>query len=135
MGSYSVGKPPIMSLDPVESHSLQLIASSIERIGRYTAGLEFEEFQADSMVQDAVLRNFEVISAETRTIAPARRAAHPGLPWNDMESLAARVLDDRTPRDPAAIWDVIQHDLPPLVAPLAEVLRNEPTSDGGAVDP
>jgi uncharacterized protein with HEPN domain len=34
---------------------------SIDKVERYTAGLTFNEFEANDMVQDAVVRNLEII--------------------------------------------------------------------------
>ena len=39
---------------------------SIEKVERYTAGLSFDEFEANDMVLDAVVRNLEIIGEAAR---------------------------------------------------------------------
>lgn len=40
---------------------LKDIIESGEKINKYTAGLTFEEFKANDLIADAVIRNFEII--------------------------------------------------------------------------
>jgi uncharacterized protein with HEPN domain len=46
---------------------------SIEKVERYTAELSFEEFEANDMVLDAVVRNLEVIGEAAHHIPPTLR--------------------------------------------------------------
>ncbi len=46
---------------------------SIEKVERYTAGLTFDEFQANDMVLDAVVRNLEIIGEAAGHIPAAMR--------------------------------------------------------------
>ncbi len=42
------------------------VRQAIERIARYTAGMDEAAFRRDILVQDAVIRNFEVLSEDLR---------------------------------------------------------------------
>jgi len=42
------------------------VIEAIDRIGRYTAGIDEDEFVRSQMTQDAVIRNFEVIGEASR---------------------------------------------------------------------
>jgi len=60
------------------------ILEAIERIQRYVADMEKADYLASQIVQDAVIRNFEVIGEASRNIQrahPAFAAAHPELHW------------------------------------------------------
>ena len=53
---------------------------AIERIERYTAGTGFDDFSQNVMVQDAVIRNLEIIGESSRNIErsdPDFLARHP----------------------------------------------------------
>ena len=41
----------------------------MERIARYCAGLDFEQFRANELVVDAVVRNIEVIGEAAKKVA------------------------------------------------------------------
>lgn len=47
------------------------VQQAIERIERYTAGMDEGAFRTDALVQDAVIRNFEVIGEACRNIRAA----------------------------------------------------------------
>lgn len=62
---------------------LQHIVEAIERVQRYTEDADEVRFIGDEMMQDAVIRNLEVIGEASRNIErehPGFAAAHPELP-------------------------------------------------------
>jgi uncharacterized protein with HEPN domain len=59
---------------------LQHLAECIERIEDYTrAGRE--AFLSETMVQDAGLRNLEIIGEAVKRLSSDLTAAHPEIPW------------------------------------------------------
>jgi uncharacterized protein with HEPN domain len=59
------------------------VIEAIDRIDEYTKGLDQPAFLSNRLVQDAVVRNFEIIGEAARNIQtrhPAFAAAHPELP-------------------------------------------------------
>lgn len=73
-------------------------------------------------MQDAVLRNVEVIGEAVRGIRPETRAAHTDVPWNDMAGMRERVIHDYFRVDLDVVWDVVTNDLPPLREHIAALL-------------
>ena len=73
-----------MSKDPQRLPDyLGSILQAIDRINRYSAGMDEAGFLQHDMAQDAVIRNFEVLGAASRNIErdhPGFAAAHPELP-------------------------------------------------------
>jgi len=63
------------------------ILKAIERIGRYTADMDELAFLNNELVQDAVLRNIEIIgeaSNNIQRVAPEFAAQHDEIPWQVM---------------------------------------------------
>jgi len=52
---------------------------AIDRIAMYTAGLTPEAFLHTTLVQDAVVRNFEIVGEAARNIARAKPQRSPPL--------------------------------------------------------
>lgn len=73
-----------MSKDPQRLPDyLGHILLAIDRINRYSAGMDEAGFRRNDMAQDAVIRNFEVLGEASRNIErdhPSFAAAHPELP-------------------------------------------------------
>ncbi|CAB4966067.1 MAG: DUF86 domain-containing protein [Actinobacteria bacterium] len=62
---------------------IEHIVTAIGRIATYTQGLDHEFFLTDGLVQDAVIRNIEVIGEASHRIAtrfPGFAELHPEIP-------------------------------------------------------
>jgi uncharacterized protein with HEPN domain len=60
---------------------------SMERIARYLEGHDFESFQKNFMVVDAVARNFEMIGEASKKIPIEIKEKYPHLPWDKIYQL------------------------------------------------
>jgi uncharacterized protein with HEPN domain len=107
-----------MSRDPQRLPDyLRHILEAIERIHTYVADVDEAGFLSRKMVQDAVIRNLEVIGEASRNIErvhPDFAAAHPELPLalaNDMRNALAHGYFKV---DLELVWKTIQRDLPKL---------------------
>lgn len=104
---------------------LQHIVLAIDRIERYTAGLDEAGFVADTKTQDAVVRNIEVVGEAARNIQrhhPSFSATEAQVPWAVMVGMRNRVSHGYFALDWALIWATVQHDLPPLRAQVQALL-------------
>ena len=72
----------------------QDILTCIAKIEQYTAGLDYAHFEADERTVDAVLRNLEIIGEAARQIPRDVKAAHPDLPWTEMQTMRNIVIHE-----------------------------------------
>jgi uncharacterized protein with HEPN domain len=96
---------------------LRHILDAIERIDRYSAGLAFEDFAADQMVQDAIIRNVEVIGEACRNIEgadPDFAARHPGFPLRAAREMRNVLTHGYFGVDLAVVWQTVRTNLPDL---------------------
>ncbi|MFN9194741.1 MAG: DUF86 domain-containing protein [Pseudomonadota bacterium] len=114
-----------MSRDPQRLPDyLGHILEAIERIQTYVADVDEVGFLASKIIQDAVIRNLEVIGEASRNIErvhPEFAAAHPELPLalaNDMRNALAHGYFNV---DLEIVWKTIQSNLPDLHAQITEV--------------
>lgn len=100
------------------------ILEAIERIQSYVADVDEVGFLSSKIIQDAVIRNLEVIGEASRNIErvhPEFAAAHPELPLalaNDMRNALAHGYFKV---DLEIVWKTIQNNLPGLHAQITEV--------------
>lgn len=90
------------------------ILDAIGRIERYTEGLDEAAFAQNSLVQDAVIRNFEIIGEASKNISkryPDFAAAHPGLPLAVAYEMRNAVAHGYFKVDLGIVWKTIRADL------------------------
>jgi len=100
------------------------ILKAIARIGRYTADMEEAEFLGSELVQDAVVRNIEIIgeaSNNIQRVAPDFVARHDDIPWLVMYAMRNRVSHGYDKVDLKIVWKTIRRDLPYLSAQIASI--------------
>ena len=97
------------------------ILECIQKIERFTADGE-DRFLADVMVQDAVLRNFEVIGEATKRLDNAYRATHPEIPWRAVAGLRDVLIHQYEGVELERVWAIVERELPGLRAAIAALL-------------
>ena len=90
------------------------ILRSINNILEYTKGLSKKEFSKNNMVQDAVIRNFEIIGEATKKVSDVYKQLHFEIPWKEMSGMRDKLIHDYIGVDKAVIWKTIKEDLPHL---------------------
>ena len=115
-----------MSRDPQRLPDyLGHILEAIERIQRYVKDIDEAAFLASQIVQDAVIRNLEVVGEASRNIERAHpdfAAAHPELPLTLANDMRNALSHGYFKVDLEIVWKTIRSDLPPLHA-LVNALR------------
>ena len=94
---------------------IQDILDAIAKIQRYVADVDFETFENEEEIMDAVIHNLTVIGEAANHIPAEITGRHPLIPWRQMVDLRNFTAHAYWNLRPAVIWDTIQKDLPPLV--------------------
>ena len=93
------------------------ILEAIERIGRYTQDMADLAFLKNQLVQDAVVRNLEIIGEASHNIqvqCPTFAAEHPELPLAFAYQMRNAVAHGYFKVDLDIVWKTIHRDLPGL---------------------
>ena len=100
---------------------LDHILDCINNILAYTEGMSEESFYKNFMVQDAVVRNFEIIGEATKRISPEFKKSFPHIPWKKMAGMRDKLIHDYVHVDIETVWDAKTKDLPSLLIELKEI--------------
>lgn len=103
---------------------LNHILEAIERVEEYVSELDEMAFLGNKLVQDAVIRNFEVIGEASNNIEkrfPEFVAAHPELPLASAYQMRNAVAHGYYQVDFEILWKTIQRDLPGLHTKVEEI--------------
>jgi len=95
----------------------------IERIESYIAEGR-DSFLQSRMVQDAVIRNFEVMGEATKRLSQELRSDNSDIPWRQMAGFRDMLIHDYSKIDVGEVWAVIDQDLPMIKPRLVELLEH-----------
>ncbi len=84
-----------------------------------------EEFGADEMVQDAVVRNLGIIGEAARHVPSDVQERYPGIPWAQIRGMRNVVIHEYPEVNLSIIWRTVTRNLPPLAPKLEEILERE----------
>ena len=108
------------------------ITEAIERIERYTEDMDEVTFLSNQLVQDAVIRNFEVIGEASNNIEkhyPDFAASHPELPLSFAYQMRNAVAHGYFQVDFVIVWKTIHRDLPGLHSQTQEAQASISSQD------
>ena len=116
-----------MKVDPSRiPEYLRHLLQAIARIASYTDGMSEEEFSANSQVQDAVIRNIEIMGEAARNIEnadPDFASKHAELYLRDVYLMRNRLAHGYFEVDIILVWNAVQSDIPPLKAQVEAILK------------
>lgn len=101
---------------------------AIHQIQNYTAGLDESDFLNTRLVQDAVVRNIEILGEAAQNVrkhAADIANAHPEVPWQDIYGMRNRLAHGYFDVNLHAVWQVVVRELAilePLLRSVADGL-------------
>ena len=106
------------------------LAHIVEAIDRATSHVrplpDLNAFQQSLQIQDAIVRNIEIIGEAANHInrmAPDFISQHPELPWQDMRGMLNIIIHGYFDVDFKVLWQTVREDLPKLKQQIADLLR------------
>ncbi|WP_340103962.1 HepT-like ribonuclease domain-containing protein [Rhodohalobacter sp. 8-1] len=84
------------------------IIDSIDQIVEYTDQIHRDEFKENRLIQDAVVRNFEIIGEAAKNISNRTREKYSYIPWEQMAGMRDKLIRNYMSVDLNAVWNTIE---------------------------
>ncbi|MDP3184646.1 MAG: DUF86 domain-containing protein [Anaerolineales bacterium] len=88
-------------------------------------GKSREAYDRDEILRMALTHFIQVIGEAARKVSPEYQKAHPQIPWHEIVGMRHRIVHDYMRVDEDLVWEVVNHDLPALVAALEKIVPAE----------
>ena len=79
------------------------------------------DFDSNVMIQDAVIRNIEIIGEATKKVSKSFTQFHPEIPWSEMAGMRDKLIHDYLDVDIDVVWKTIEVDLPLLKKMISNI--------------
>ena len=85
------------------------------------------DLDADRTFNLAITRLLEIVGEAAARVTDFTRDRYPQIPWAQIASLRNRLIHGYDEVDFDILWDIVQNDLPALVAELRSVFAADPS--------
>ncbi|OQA51635.1 MAG: hypothetical protein BWY45_03337 [Euryarchaeota archaeon ADurb.Bin294] len=100
------------------------ILEFIEKIDTYTQNGK-EEFMLTPLIQDAVIRNFEIIGEAVKQVSDQIKKEHAEIHWREIAGFRDVLIHKYMGVDLDAVWNAVEIDLPILREKIMKILENQ----------
>lgn len=95
-----------------DSVYLKHIRDAILKIEIYTKRVSISSFKEETLIQDAVIRQIEIIGEATKRLSEIIRKGYQDVPWDDIAGMRDKLIYDYFGVDIEKVWLTVQKDIP-----------------------
>ena len=98
------------------------IQEATDRIEKYAAQGR-QVFERDELVQNWTVHHLQIIGEACRALSSEFRDQHSEVPWSKIIGMRNVLVHDYFDIDVAAVWSVVERDLPDLKRKIGAILQ------------
>jgi uncharacterized protein with HEPN domain len=102
---------------------LQHISEAIKEIEKYIENNSYEDFQSNSMMQFATVKQLEIIGKASTHLTEHFKKLYKEIEWREIVGLRNILIHEYFGIDTKIVWDILKIDLPKLKSQVAEILK------------
>ena len=101
---------------------LRHIADAAERIASYMSGVNRNAFLENRMLQDAVIRNLEIVGEACVNLSADFRDVHASVPWLKASGIRNRLVHGYFDVDLGVVWQTAVDSMPLFADQVRKIL-------------
>ena len=96
---------------------------AITKIEKWIAGISNEKFSKDALLQDAVVRNLEILGEAAKNIPEEIRLRYPNIPWKRIAGFRDIAIHDYFGVDLEIVWKILTEGIVAVKPSLDKMIR------------
>jgi uncharacterized protein with HEPN domain len=104
---------------------LRHMLDAARRASQHASTRSRADLEADTLFADGVIYALLVLGEAAGRVAVEERERLPGIPWGKIVGMRNRLVHGYDDVNPDTVWQVLTHDLPPLIAELERILATK----------
>ncbi len=102
---------------------LQHISDALKEIEKYIENSSYEDFQSNSMMQFATVKQLEIIGEASNQLTEHFRKLYKEIEWREIIGLRNILIHEYFGIDTKIVWDILETDLPKIKIQAEEILK------------
>ena len=103
---------------------LKHILDAINLIEEYLKGRVSDGFMKNRMLQDAVVREIEIIGEASKSLSTKLRDKYSEISWKQIAGMRDKLIHSYFGVDLEVVWDTINKDIPHIKPLIIKMLEN-----------
>lgn len=100
------------------------IIECCDRVADYVRGVREDDYQVNPMLQDALVRNIEVVGEAVKNLSTDIIDAHPNIAWSQIARMRDKIAHHYFRINLDVVWKTVTDDLPVLRPQIAAIYEN-----------
>lgn len=102
---------------------LEDILQAIDKIEKYTKGLNADRLKKEDLIVDGVVRNLEIIGEAAKNTPQDIKKKHPDIEWKKIAGLRDILAHEYFGIDLQILWDIVKNKLPELKTKVTPLMK------------
>ena len=102
---------------------LQHIFDAIKEIESYITNSSYKDFQINSMMQFATVKQLEIIGEASNQLTEHFKKLYKEIEWREIIGLRNILIHEYFGIDTKIVWDILQTDLPKFKIQIEEIIN------------
>lgn len=105
---------------------LEHIEEAIGKTFRYISGKNEADFLSNELIQDAVIRNLEIIGEAVTKLSSELKNQHTDIRWSEISGMRNRLIHGYAAVNHEIVWSTVQKILPDFQSRIKEIKHKLP---------
>ncbi len=103
---------------------IEHIFDAILEIENYTSEIAYDDFESNSMMQYATVKQLEIIGEAANHLTEHFKTLYSEIEWREIVRLRNLLVHEYFGIDAKIVWDIIENDIPEFKNQIKEIIEN-----------